>query len=62
MSVEYQRRIADQELDTLMGDLPALALQGAHGVGKTATAAQRATPSSSSTTRDNTMCSSPIPR
>jgi len=40
--VEYQRRIADEELDTLMGDLPALALEGARGVGKTATAARRA--------------------
>jgi uncharacterized protein len=40
--VEYRRRIADEELDTLMGDLPALALEGARGVGKTATAARRA--------------------
>ncbi len=40
--MEYQRRIADAELDTLMGDLPALALEGARGVGKTATAARRA--------------------
>jgi len=40
--VEYRRRIADEELDALMGDLPALALEGARGVGKTATASRRA--------------------
>jgi hypothetical protein len=40
--VEYQRRVADQELDALMGDLPALAIEGARGVGKTATATRRA--------------------
>ncbi len=40
--MDYQPRLADQELDALMGDLPALALEGARGVGKTATAARRA--------------------
>lgn len=40
--MEYQPRIVDEELDDLMGDLPALALEGARGVGKTATAARRA--------------------
>ncbi len=38
----YQRRTVDEELDALMGDLPALALEGARGVGKTATATRRA--------------------
>ena len=40
--MEYGRRIVDKELDVLMGDLPALALEGARGVGKTATAVRRA--------------------
>lgn len=40
--MDYQRRIVDDELDALMGDLPALALEGPRGVGKTATAARRA--------------------
>lgn len=40
--MEYTPRIADVELDALIGDLPALALEGARGVGKTATAARRA--------------------
>jgi uncharacterized protein len=38
----YRRRILDDELDVLMRDLPAIALEGAKGVGKTATASQRA--------------------
>lgn len=38
----YQRRILDDELDELMGALPAIALEGAKAVGKTATASQRA--------------------
>jgi uncharacterized protein len=38
----YYRRIVDDELDELMPALPALLLDGAKGVGKTATALQRA--------------------
>jgi predicted AAA+ superfamily ATPase len=38
----YARRIVDDELDELLGALPAIALDGAKGVGKTATASQRA--------------------
>lgn len=38
----YQPRIIDTELDALMADLPALAIEGPKGVGKTATAARRA--------------------
>jgi uncharacterized protein len=38
----YRRRILDDELDVLMRDLPAIALEGAKGVGKTATASERA--------------------
>jgi predicted AAA+ superfamily ATPase len=38
----YQRRILDDELDELMAGLPAIAVEGAKAVGKTATAAQRA--------------------
>lgn len=38
----YQRRIIDETLDELLPDLAALALEGAKGVGKTATAGQRA--------------------
>src|SRR5690606_25380040 len=37
----YTRRIVDAELDEL-GSLPAIALDGAKGVGKTSTAEQRA--------------------
>lgn len=40
---EYRRRILDEELDELAGALPAIAVEGAKGVGKTATASQRAT-------------------
>lgn len=38
----YQRRIVDDELDELMGSLPAIALEGPKGVGKTRTALERA--------------------
>lgn len=38
----YQRRIVDDDLDELFGDLPAIALEGPKGVGKTRTALQRA--------------------
>jgi uncharacterized protein len=41
-SPPYRRRIVDDELDELMGALPAIALEGAKAVGKTATAARRA--------------------
>lgn len=37
----YIRRVADEELDQLLGSLPAIALEGAKGVGKTATAIRR---------------------
>src|ERR1700677_4024587 len=39
----YRLRIVDRELDELMAGLPAIALEGAKAVGKTATASQRAT-------------------
>lgn len=39
----YASRIIDAELDDLLGELPAIALEGPKGVGKTATATQRAT-------------------
>jgi len=38
----YRRRLIDGVLDELMPDLAAIALEGAKGVGKTATASQRA--------------------
>jgi predicted AAA+ superfamily ATPase len=38
----YRQRIVDTELDELMSSLPAIAIEGAKGVGKTATAQQRA--------------------
>ena len=38
----YERRIVDDELDELVDDLPAIALEGPKGVGKTRTALQRA--------------------
>jgi predicted AAA+ superfamily ATPase len=38
----YQRRILDDELDDLLASLPAIALEGPKGVGKTRTALQRA--------------------
>jgi uncharacterized protein len=39
----YRRRILDEELDPLLRGLPAVAIEGAKAVGKTATASQRAT-------------------
>jgi predicted AAA+ superfamily ATPase len=39
---EYLRRIVDDELDELFAALPAIALEGPKGVGKTATAERRA--------------------
>jgi predicted AAA+ superfamily ATPase len=38
----YRERVVDAELDELITGLPALVLEGAKGVGKTATASQRA--------------------
>jgi uncharacterized protein len=40
--VRYRRRSIDDELDELVGALPALALEGPKGVGKTATVQRRA--------------------
>ncbi len=40
---QYRARIVDVELDELLAELPALALEGPKGVGKTATAKRRAT-------------------
>lgn len=39
----YRRRVVDNEIDELMQGLPALVLEGPRGVGKTATALERAT-------------------
>jgi len=39
--MEYSRRLVDLTLDRLLPSLPAIALEGAKGVGKTATASQR---------------------
>jgi uncharacterized protein len=39
---EYLRRVVDDELDLLLPDLPAIAIDGPKGVGKTATASRRA--------------------
>lgn len=39
---DYTRRIVDDDLDELIGALPAISLEGAKGVGKTATAQRRA--------------------
>jgi hypothetical protein len=38
----YNRRVVDDELDTLFQSLPAISIEGAKAVGKTATASQRA--------------------
>ncbi len=38
----YRRRVIDDELDELLSGLPAVALEGPRGVGKTATGTQRA--------------------
>lgn len=40
--VPYRRRIVDDELDELIGGLPAIAIEGPKGVGKTRTALERA--------------------
>ena len=40
--MEYVRRVVDDDLDELLPRLPAVALEGAKGVGKTSTAQQRA--------------------
>jgi predicted AAA+ superfamily ATPase len=40
--VPYQRRVLDDELDEIIGSLPAIALEGPKGVGKTRTALERA--------------------
>ncbi|MFT3944181.1 MAG: DUF4143 domain-containing protein [Ancrocorticia sp.] len=40
--MEYQRRVVDSLLDELMPELPAIAIEGAKAVGKTATASRRA--------------------
>jgi predicted AAA+ superfamily ATPase len=42
MASGYRRRVVDGELDELIGALPAIAIEGAKAVGKTATASQRA--------------------
>jgi uncharacterized protein len=41
--VKYTRRVVDDELDQLFDHLAAIAIEGPKGVGKTATASQRAT-------------------
>lgn len=38
----YRRRVIDDELDALLASLPAIAIEGAKGVGKTASALRRA--------------------
>lgn len=42
MEREYQRRILDDTLDQLLAGLPAISIEGAKAVGKTATATRRA--------------------
>lgn len=42
MSKPYLRRIVDQTLDTLLREAPAISIEGARAVGKTATASRRA--------------------
>src|SRR5688572_7765344 len=42
MADAYLRRVVDDELDELISDLAAIAMEGAKGVGKTRTALQRA--------------------
>jgi uncharacterized protein len=41
-AMSYRRRVVDDELDELIAGLPAIALEGAKAVGKTATALRRA--------------------
>jgi len=40
--MEYRPRVVDDELDVLLAELPAIAIEGAKAVGKTATAERRA--------------------
>lgn len=40
--MRYKTRVLDQELDEILGSLPALAIEGPKGVGKTETASRRA--------------------
>ncbi len=42
MAIEYLSRVVDSELDELMPELAAIAIEGPRGVGKTATAERRA--------------------
>lgn len=42
LSSHYKRRVVDDELDELLASLPAVAIEGAKAVGKTATASRRA--------------------
>ncbi len=42
-TLDYERRTVDDDLDELLVALPAVALEGPKGVGKTRTALQRAT-------------------
>lgn len=42
MRMRYQARVIDAELDELLSQLPAIAVEGAKGVGKTETASRRA--------------------
>jgi uncharacterized protein len=42
VAAQYRRRILDDELDALLSELSAIALEGAKAVGKTATASERA--------------------
>jgi uncharacterized protein len=41
--MSYRTRVVEQELDELLASLPAIAIEGAKGVGKTETASRRAT-------------------
>src|SRR5450432_291723 len=41
-SATYQRRVIDDEIDQLIDDLAAIAIEGPKGVGKTRTALERA--------------------
>jgi len=40
---EYKSRIVEAEIDLLLSQLPAILIEGAKGVGETATASRRAT-------------------
>ncbi len=42
MVTSYRTRVLDAELDALLPELPAISIEGPRGVGKTATALQRA--------------------